>query len=138
MNKGLEILMARIESHPEEFESNGIVATRWDYLIREYEKVLPEEDMKAFRAKLNEKSCERFSERVMKELLDPKSETEAQVSAMPSGGWTQAQHLAHHQAYLSAQNQALNQQISALNSQGRQQQSSNSQGFLSSIFGGIK
>lgn len=138
MNKGLEILMARIESHPEEFESNGIVATRWDYLIREYEKVLPEEDMKAFRAKLYEKRCERFTELVMQELLDPKSETEAQVSAMPSGGMTHVQYLARQQASLQAQNLALNQQISSLNSQGLQQQSSNSQGFLSSLFGGVK
>lgn len=121
MNKGLEILMARIESHPEEFESNGIVATRWDYLIREYEKVLPEEDMKAFRAKLYEKRCERFSELVMQELLDPKSETEAQVSAMPSGGMPPSPFA--QQAYNNLQNQNL---------------AGASQGFLSSLFGGVK
>lgn len=121
MNKGLEILMARIESHPEEFESNGIVATRWQFLIAEYEKALPEEDMKAFHAKLNEKRCERFTELVMQELLDPKSETEAQVSAMPSGGMTPSPFA--QQAYQHPYNQNL---------------TGASQGLLSSLFGGIK
>lgn len=121
MNKGLEILMARIESNPEEFMSNGIVANRWEHLLTTYSKVLPEEDLNAFYAKLNEKSCERFTELVMQELLDPKSKTEAQVSAMPSGGMTPSPFA--QQDYNNLHNQNL---------------TGASQGFLSSLFGGVK
>lgn len=122
MNKGLEILMARIESNPEEFEPNGIVATRWQYLITEYARVLPEEDMKAFNEKLNQKRCDRFTELVMQELLDPKKEPLAQESGMRSGGQTHAQSPYAQQVLSNLQNQSLS--------------GGASQGLLSSLFGG--
>mgnify|MGYP003352334673 CR=1 FL=1 len=94
MNKGLEILMARIDSNPEGFASTGFSASRWQTLIASYEKMLPEEDMKAFKAKLHERACNKFTEAVMEELLDPKLENNpflVSPKGMRSGGVTLGQ-----------------------------------------------
>jgi hypothetical protein len=70
MNKGVEILLARMESNPEEF--NGEI-NRWGDLLQYYKTYLNPDDANALNEGINKTIQQRFTEKVMKELLDPKS-----------------------------------------------------------------
>jgi hypothetical protein len=71
MNKGVEILLARMESHPEEFLRDK---DRWEHLFNHYKKYMAEEDKEAFWDKLCEVRTQEFTEKVMKTLFDDKKE----------------------------------------------------------------
>ena len=76
MNAGVEILLGRMESHPEEFQwDNG---TRWVWLLRMLDgedpegrdlSFLPDEEIQALRSKFNSIQGEAFTRTVMRELL---------------------------------------------------------------------
>ena len=75
MNKGLEILLARIDSHPEEFSEETIYATniipRWTLLIdaaREGHFLTPEEKL-ILHTKLSSVQGTWFTNEIMRELL---------------------------------------------------------------------
>lgn len=96
MNKGLEILLARMESNPEEFvpQYEG-GTTKWNSIMASYRGFLNKEDLEVFDAKQKETVFshmqEKFTQVVMEELLDPKSETNpylVQPSVTLSGGTT--------------------------------------------------
>ena len=70
MNKGVEILLARMESNPEEF--NGEI-NRWGDLLQYYKTYLNPDDANALNEGINKTIQQRFTEKVMEELLDPKS-----------------------------------------------------------------
>lgn len=72
MNKGVEILLARMESHPEEFTRDG---DKWEHLFNHYKKYMTEEDKQAFWDKLCEVRTQEFTERVIKALLADKDGT---------------------------------------------------------------
>lgn len=71
MNKGVEILLARMESHPEEFLRDS---DRWEHLFNHYKKYMTEDDKQAFWDKLCEIRTQEFTERVIKQLLEEKKE----------------------------------------------------------------
>lgn len=69
MNDGIKILLARLESHPEEFLRDS---DRWEHLFNHYKKYMAEEDKQAFWDKLCEVRTQEFTERVLRELLADK------------------------------------------------------------------
>ena len=73
MNKGIEILLARMESHPEEFARDN---DRWEHLFNHYKKYVSDQDKQVFWDKLCEIRSQEFTERVMKQLLADKQEAE--------------------------------------------------------------
>ena len=123
MNRGLEILLKRVESNPEEFNEWG---GRWTALLEGYKNILPADEMKILKDKINEKYCREFSEKVIQELLNPKSENPNPMSGMRSGGLTQAQSMYPYQQ-ASMQQAQTNMKLQQL------QQAKNSQGFLGSL-----
>ena len=72
MNDGVKILLARMETHPEEFvpEYDG-GTTKWGILIQSYKAYLNEEDAKALDKAYNGLMQQYFTKKVMEELLDP-------------------------------------------------------------------
>ena len=122
MNKGLEILLKRVDSNPEEFSEWG---GRWSALLEAYTRHLPEDELKMLKDKLNERYCREFSEKVMQELLVPKNPNPNETGGMRSGGLTQG--LSAQQAY--AQQARTNLQLQQL----RAEQAQNSPGFLGSL-----
>ena len=91
MNDGVAMLLERMKTNPEEFVdsmSNG--ENKWGRLMNEYRKYLSKEDLEAFdeghREAIFQHMQQRFTEKVMEELIDPqKSKTqrfrEAQAKA---------------------------------------------------------
>lgn len=69
MNDGIKILLARMESHPEELN-------RWEQLFSNYKKYLSQEDRDAFWNKVCEIKQQEFNAKVMKTLLADKEEKE--------------------------------------------------------------
>jgi hypothetical protein len=92
MNKGIEILLERMDSNPEEFVVNATIGVnKWDRLLHNYASVLDEEDIEAYQAKLKQIAKDQFTAEVMKELLDPKpSEDYWADSVMQTKGITSA------------------------------------------------
>ena len=101
MNKGLEILMARMDSHPEEFTDT----MRWGRLLDNYEDVFDEEDIKTFRTKHNALHQQHFTEQVMKELFKEQEEKNEEAGMYISAMQAQAQlnAIAQQQMYNAAQ-----------------------------------
>ena len=73
MNKGIEILIARMESSPDEFLT-GNKSGKWLHLMEQYEDHMEPEDRKALMDKYNSLKMQKFTERVMKELLEDQQE----------------------------------------------------------------
>jgi hypothetical protein len=90
MNKGVEILLERMKSNPEEFVGEGVYS-KWSDLFSTYKDSLEPEDIQAFESARKALIQEHFTQAVMKELLDPKSQTNpylVQPSATGLGGTT--------------------------------------------------
>lgn len=65
MNEGVQILLERIKTHPEEFMKGG----RWTYLLSEYMEYLPEE-LKPITDEVRNLIKDEFTRDVMKELIN--------------------------------------------------------------------
>lgn len=76
MNKGIEILLARMESNPDEFMG---VNNKWVNLIESHEDYMTDEDRKALFAKLHELRMGKFTEHVMKKLLEEQDDRKAEI-----------------------------------------------------------
>jgi hypothetical protein len=77
MNEGMKIILERLKTNPEEFESlDNPFATesKWTALIHKYERNLPAEDVKAFKDAIDVIRQEEFTANVMKELLAPEED----------------------------------------------------------------
>lgn len=103
MNKGVEILLERMKSNPEEFmytPSQGM--GKWMRLLDEYNHVLTDEEKTAINNATKEVAREQLTQRVMKELLDPKSESNPYLDSftkgMQLGGATLGSPLAYNNA----------------------------------------
>jgi hypothetical protein len=70
MNEGVKILLERIKTNPEEFTEGS----KWGPLIQSHKMFLNEEDAKALNDALNGLMQERFTEKVMTELLAPEED----------------------------------------------------------------
>jgi hypothetical protein len=113
MNEGVEILLRRMESNPDEFledHTSIITRSKWMRLIDQYEKHLDKGDIEALEAGMRKIQQNKFKETVLAELLDPKEARDgvsllniSHPNAMLSGGQTHAQHMALHQQYAQAQ-----------------------------------
>ncbi len=125
MNKGLEILLKRVDSNPEEFSEWG---GRWSALLEAYTRHLPEDELKMLKDKLNERYCREFSEKVMQELLNPKNPNPNEVGSMRSGGLTQGLLAQQSQAQMQLQQIHLARQQAITDAQRY-----GSQGLLSSL-----
>jgi hypothetical protein len=76
MNKGVELLIARMKSNPEEFKPNEYVVgggvngtSKWENLLHNWRHCLTEEELKAFQEALRETHRELFHQEVMKHLF---------------------------------------------------------------------
>jgi hypothetical protein len=74
MNRGIEMLIARMQSNPEEFAPDdyvreGGLRNKWENLVSNWRHCLTEEELKAFQDALKEAHRELFSQRVMKHIL---------------------------------------------------------------------
>jgi hypothetical protein len=103
MNKGIEILLARMESNPEEFEYRiDMDCDKWTNLFRDYESVLEPEDVEAYKSARRKMLQDKFTSEVMKELLDPKSLEDVikqyRATGISSVGQTLAQSMAQSKA----------------------------------------
>lgn len=88
MNEGLKLLMDRMDTNPEEFISGkGSMRSKWRNIVEQYAAVLPKEDMKAYRAKLNQLISEQFTAEILKELLkDDEPPQHAHIATNPPEG----------------------------------------------------
>jgi len=79
MNEGVQILLERMKTHPEEFvpEYDGGV-TKWGSVIGQYKTYLTKEDCKALDDAWKETVVtamqDKFTQVVLEELVDPKSD----------------------------------------------------------------
>ena len=71
--EAVELLLARMDSNPEEFTENG----RWEKLIVRYRSYLPMQDRTAMEDKINTLRLDVFHKDVMNELLAEPSENAA-------------------------------------------------------------
>ena len=74
MNDGVALLLDRMKTNPEEFVIKEGVVAKWDSLVRSYEGVLPPEDLEEYKKARNALLQQQFTEKVMEELIDPKTE----------------------------------------------------------------
>jgi sulfatase maturation enzyme AslB (radical SAM superfamily) len=65
MNKGVEILLARMDTNPEEFDGSG----RWIDLYNQFKKFMTEEEQQAVMNKLKAIKMEQFEQAMVKRLL---------------------------------------------------------------------
>ena len=108
MNKGIEILLARMDSNQDEFMG---VNNKWSNLIESHEDYMTDEDRKALFDKLHALRMDRFTEHVMKKLLaeqeEKKEEFGQYISAvqqkMQQAQLAQQNALAQSQMYNAAQ-----------------------------------
>jgi len=92
MNQGVEILLSRMDSNPEEFLT-GNKAGKWQHLLEKYEPYMTEEECKAVRAKYNALKMSKFTEVVLKELLEEDDGVSLYAREHPSKIFTSLQQM---------------------------------------------
>jgi Na+-transporting NADH:ubiquinone oxidoreductase subunit NqrC len=144
MNEGVQILLERMKTHPEEFVAEAQYGvSKWGQVTQSLQEYLNDEDKHAlsvaWKQTVSDEMQRRFTQAVMEELVDPKSEkSQREHRDMVSAGQTHAQSMAMQQSYIARQAailqvQAAQQQTSSYTSLG-----GSAQGYLSSLFGGSK
>jgi hypothetical protein len=84
MNDGVKILLARMETHPEEFMDNlWHGQTKWGGLLNTFRHCLTKEEINAIDEGVRDIERGRFTELVMKELLDPQEDVQGELSLDP-------------------------------------------------------
>ena len=143
MNEGVQILIERMKTHPEEFVAEAQYGvSKWSQAIQHFQEYLSKEDKGAldvaWKQTISEEMQRRFTQAVMEELIDPKSE-KSKWGDTVLDGQKHSQAMAMKQAYLAQQQAAIQQ------AQAAQQQVSpysslvgDGRGYLSSLFGGSK
>lgn len=84
MNKGIEILLARMDSNPDEFVT-GNKSSKWLHIMERFEDHMTDEERKALFDKYNALKMDKFTEIVMKELFEEKEESGADAYASQLG-----------------------------------------------------
>jgi len=87
MLTGLEILIARMKDHPDEF----LMHRKWDELINEFGGYFTEEELNAYKAARNEMMRDLFNESVLKRLAGEEDEGKTPPSTAigrQAFGWT--------------------------------------------------
>lgn len=87
MNEGVKILLARMETHPEEFYVEYVNRmgnqTKWNLIWQLYKEYLDPKDIEAFNQGVDKIHRQRFTELVMQELLDPHEDAQQELSLNP-------------------------------------------------------
>ena len=104
MNKGVEILLARMESNPDEFMG---VNNKWVNLMDSYEDHMAEEDRKALYAKYSTLHMDKFTEHVMKKLLEEQQEKSNQFGEAYQQQYANAINAAQQRSAMMNQASAL-------------------------------
>jgi len=89
MNNGLKLILARMETNPEEF----VDKYKWRHLVENDWPMFTEEEQNAYKTKLREILIDRFSEEVLKTLMeedDAKPTLKYKASDRYATGWTDA------------------------------------------------
>jgi len=68
MNDGVALLLERMKTHPEEFVDGG----KWAHIMNKHEDFLDAEDRQALTDGLNKLMQQRFTEKILEELVEPK------------------------------------------------------------------
>lgn len=93
MNNGMKLILARMETNPEEFVDKH----KWRHLVESDWPMFTEEEQKAYSSKLREILIDRFSEEVLKTLMEDEDEDKPTVKYKASDryatGWTDARAL---------------------------------------------
>ena len=96
MNAGLEILIKRMETHPEEFIDKPDMEkySRWHMIVREFEGAFTKEDLDAYNEARRQMLERHFTETVLSMLTEgkdsaPKHRLITRPSGTLSGGQTQ-------------------------------------------------
>jgi hypothetical protein len=88
MNNGIKLILARMETNPEEFVDKH----KWRHLVESDWPMFTEEEQKAYSAKLREILIDRFSEEVLKTLMEDEDEAvptmKYRASDRYATGWT--------------------------------------------------
>jgi ribosomal protein S12 methylthiotransferase accessory factor YcaO len=90
MNNGMKLILARMETNPEEF----VEKYKWRRLVESDWPMFTEEEQKAYSAKLREILIDRFSEEVLKTLMEDENEDKPTMKYKASDryatGWIDA------------------------------------------------
>lgn len=70
MIDGMKIILERMKTHPEEFENDLGLSSRWENLVQMYNRILTEEEKKAFEDAMHELRRQRFTARVLEVLME--------------------------------------------------------------------
>lgn len=73
MNNGLKIILARMDTNPEEFQYYP--NNKWSELVNRHWDIFTDEEQKEYKVKLRVILTDKFSELVLKELMDDEEET---------------------------------------------------------------
>jgi hypothetical protein len=146
MNEGVQILLERMKTHPEEFVAEAQYGiSKWGQAIQHLQEYLSKEDKEAldtaWKQTISDEMQRRFTQAVMEELIDPKSEkSQWEQRDIVSAGQTHAQHMAIQQAYLAQQQAAIQQAQAAQQAPGSITNlvGGAGQGLLGTWFGGNK
>lgn len=83
MNEGVKILLARMETHPEEFYVEHVNRmgnqTKWNLIWQMYKEYLDPKDVEAFNQVIDKIHQQRFTELVISELLDPHEDAQQKL-----------------------------------------------------------
>ena len=69
MNDGVALLLERMKTNPEEFAGDS--PTKWKNLVDNYRRYLKKEDLALLDNGMKELMQQRFTQKVMEELIDP-------------------------------------------------------------------
>jgi hypothetical protein len=87
MNKGVEILISRMQSNPEEFEGEGEAGySKWDRVLHMASRCISEEDTEALKSALRVIKQGEFTKIVMGVLLDEPKQREIPLGGLVGGG----------------------------------------------------
>ena len=105
MNDGVAMLLERMKTHPEEF---GVRDAKWSSLMNNYIMHLEKEDRDALNEGMDKLMQQRFTEKVMEELIDPAEESNVRKLRNIMKKQTYAESLST-QLHIDAHNKALGQ-----------------------------
>lgn len=140
MNEGVQILLERMKTHPEEFVAEAQYGiSKWGQAIQHLQEYLSKEDKEAldtaWKQTISDEMQRRFTQAVLQELVDPKVEKEQWGDSVLDAAGLTKQHITQHKIFLAQQQAQAAQQApgSITNIVGGA-----GQGLLGTWFGGNK
>lgn len=141
MNEGVQILLERMKTHPEEFVADMHQgSSKWGRAIQNLQEYLTKEDREAldtaWKQTVSEEMQRRFTQAVLLELVDPKVEKEQWGDSVLDAAALTKQHMTQHKIFLAQQQAQAVQQQTTINQYNGLANTDN--GFLDTLFGGGK